>query len=120
MLTFILLLTLPALVVAESVTSYSCIYPLYSTIDGGPKSPDKEFKLIFIIDGDKSYITGNNAAAEVMLIPSKDKISFIEITKAFNLSTTTITNKLDSVHSRNTVIAGEIVASQYYGSCEAR
>ena len=45
-------------------------------------------------------------------------VSFVEITGAGNVVTTTVTEKGVCVHSHNSVIFGKLVPSQYYGSCK--
>ena len=95
-----------------------CNYETYSSQDGNQKLKD-EFKLTFIIDTDKdtSYMLGNNGSTKVTLIPTKNGLSFIEITGAGNVMTTAMDRKYSSVHSRNSIIAGELLPSQYYGKC---
>jgi hypothetical protein len=50
------------------------------------------------------------------MLRSEEGYTFIEITKAGNVMTTTIDAKLKTCHSRNTVILGELVPTQYYGT----
>lgn len=115
-----LLLLLPVLVAAEP-TTYLCEYNLYSDKDGHYKVKDK-FALTFIIDRDsgKSYLLGNNGSTEVTIMESGNRLAFLEVTATGNLMTTAIDSKLNSVHSRNTVMFGELLPSQYYGKCEIK
>ena len=115
-----ILLLLPVNVMAET-TNYSCNYTSYSNIEGNHKVKDK-FELNFIIDRTtgKSYLLGNAGSSEVRALESEDRIAFLEVTTTGNLMTTTIDSKLNSVHSRNTVMLGEIIPSQYYGECVAK
>ncbi|GLO63828.1 hypothetical protein MACH09_43360 [Vibrio sp. MACH09] len=49
---------------------------------------------------------------------SEDQITFVEITGVKNVMTTTMAfDNGKSVHSRNTVSFGDLIPSQYYGSC---
>jgi len=115
LLIFIFLFPLSAF--AETV-NYSCNYTSYSNSEGNHKVKDK-FELNFIIDrtAGKSYLLGNAGSSEVKALESKDRVAFFEITATGNLMTTAIDSKLNSVHSRNTVMYGELLPSQYYGKC---
>ena len=97
-----------------------CNYSSYSDENGNHKVEDK-FVLTFIVDNIKktAYILGDQGSNKVSLIPSAngEGISFVEITGSGNVMTTAIDTKADSVHSRNTIINGKIVPTQYYGKC---
>ncbi len=114
-----LLLLFPANALAET-TTYFCNYTSWSDQEGNHKT--EEFLLTFIVDkrAGKSYFLGNNGSTEVELIQSGDQLAFIEVTASGNIMTTAIDSKLDSVHSRNSVVFGEISPSQYYGKCEVK
>ena len=81
-----------------------------------------DFNLTFIVDGENNtaYMVGNNGSAEIAILSSSGNINFLEVTDTGNMMTTTIDSKLKSVHSRNSVLFGDLIASQYYGSCEIR
>ena len=115
-----LLFLLPALAYAD-ITTYSCNYTTYSDQEG-KHTVNVKFELNYIVDkaAGKSYLLGNNGSSEVKLLESEDQISFLEITATDNLMTTTIDSKLNSVHSRNSVMFGEMLPSQYYGKCEVK
>ncbi len=89
--------------------------------NGNHKVKDR-FVLTFIVDMTKktAYMLGSQGTEEVTLIPSGvgEGVSFVEITGVGNVMTTAIDSKGNSVHSRNTIIHGEIVPTQYYGKCE--
>jgi hypothetical protein len=107
----IFLFALPVLALADT-TTYSCSYGSYSDQEGNHKVK-KKFELNFIVDkaSGKSYLLGNNGSSEVKLLESSDQLAFIEITATGNIMTTTIDSKLNSVHSRNSVIFGEMLPS---------
>jgi len=98
-----------------------CQYPTYSNREGNHTNKEK-FILTFIIDKEngKAYILGNVGSDEVLMVSKKtgDGFTFIEVTPAGNVMTTTVDSKGGTVHSRNTVIDGELVPGQYYGTCE--
>ena len=118
-LPLIMLLTIPVTALSET-RSYTCIYPSYS--DGKRiQKVEKEFKLIFIVDTSKKtvYMVGNMGSTEVSMSPViSGGFTFIEITGGGNVMTTSIDSKLNSVHSRNSIIDGELLPSQYYGVCK--
>ena len=98
--------------------TYDCEYRHYSDTDGHHRV-DGDFKLKFTVDRarDEGYMTGNNGRFKVGVIRQPDAITFVEITGTGNVMTTTVDQKNQSVHSRNTVLFGKLLASQYYGSC---
>ena len=113
----ILLLFLPICVIAETV-NYSCNYTSYSDSEGNHKVKNK-FELNFIIDRatGKSYILGNAGSSEVKAFEAEDRVTFLEVTATGNIMSTAIDSKLNSVHSRNSIMFGELLPSQYYGKC---
>ena len=112
-----ILLLMPILAISDT-TNYSCNYTSYSDQDGNHKVKDK-FELNFIVDRttNKSYLLGNIGSAEVNALESEGQIAFIELTAMGNIMSTAIDSKLNTVHSRNSVMFGEMIPSQYYGKC---
>ena len=99
-------------------TTYRCDYSTYADEDG-LHSVKGEFVLTFLMDADtsKAYILGNSGSAEVSMLDSSGGISFIEVTPVGNVMTTAIDPSGKSVHSRNSIMFGELLPSQYYGTC---
>ncbi len=56
-------------------------------------------------------------AVRVFSQPGEGRIAFLEVTATGNLMTTTIDSNGVSAHSRHTVAMGELLASQFYGTC---
>lgn len=116
---FVSLLSSALLFGGESVISYDCKFPSYSSPDGLQKS--KNFSLKYKIDtvSGKSYMIGNNGIGEVALIYNKmeNSVTFIEITQTKNVTTTTISENGNAVHSRGIVMFKKLLPSQYYGTC---
>ena len=95
-----------------------CDYKNYASDDGFHKVKDK-FSLTFIIDNSngKSYMIGNMGSTEVSMLKSDEGgYTFIEITGMGNVMTTTIDNQNKTCHSRNPIISGKLVPTQYYGT----
>ena len=103
------------------LTTFICNYPIYSDQKGSHDSGEK-FELVFIIDSTekKAYMKGNNGTDEVTVLTGDDLVAFVQVTDSGNVMTTAIVKNMDSVHSRNSVIFGQIVPSQYYGKCEKK
>ena len=100
-------------------TTFKCEYPSYAN-EEGLHSVESEFVLTFLVDFDtgKGYILGNVGSSEISILQSDGGMSFIEVTAVGNVMTTTMDDSGKSVHSRNSVMFGELLPSQYYGSCE--
>jgi hypothetical protein len=115
-----LVLFLPALALADTIT-YSCNYTRYSDQEGNHKVKEI-FELNFTVDNEagESYLLGNNGSSEVKMLESGDQLAFLEVTATGNLMTTVIDSKLNSVPSRNSVMFGEMIPSQYYGKCKIK
>ena len=115
----LMLVLLPSSALAYPVT-YTCEFDTYSDEEGLHAA--ESFKLIFIRDDqrDTTYMLGNNGSVEVAYFRTSESVNIMEQTATGNLMVTTITDNNDAVHSRNSVILGDLVASQYYGSCEIR
>lgn len=116
----ILLLVFSGSAIADT-TTYICDYPTYSDQEGNHKVTNK-FVLTFIVDKDanKSYMLGNNGSTEIRMLESSDQIAFFEVTSTGNIMTTAIDANMNSVHSRNSVMFGELIPSQYYGTCQKK
>lgn len=102
-------------------TLFDCEYDHYSSDDLRVEKA-KNFNLLFLVRDDGSASMIGNLGAEPLKIrtPSDDAINFIETTDTGNLMLTTIDSELKSVHSRHTVMYGELVPTQYYGQCTVR
>jgi hypothetical protein len=102
---------------AETLT-FECNYPVFSDKDGSHKVKGS-FDLTFVVDTENgaAYVLGSQGSEKVHFLSTEGGVSFIEITGSNNLMTTTIDKSGDTVHSRNTIINGAIVPSQYYGNC---
>jgi len=92
-----------------------CEFTSSSDADGNKTD---SFILEFYFDSkNKAYMKGNVGVAEVTPSAQLGGVSFIEKTPAGNIMLTTIDNNGNAVHSRHTVIFGELVPSQSYGKC---
>ena len=100
-------------------TTYVCNYSSYVNEEGLHSVEEGKFVLTFLIDLEtgKAYMLGNVGSTEVRMLTSSGGLSFIEITSVGNVMTTAIDTKGKSVHSRNSVMFGDLIPTQYYGKC---
>lgn len=103
--------------------TYICDYKQYSNPKGlHDVKNDFNITIIFDSDAEKSYMVGELGTTD--LIPVFNiggGITFIETTDSGNVMTTTIELvSRKSVHSRNSLVFGELIPSQYYGECEIK
>ena len=101
--------------------NYICSYDVWAD-EEGLHNTKKTMVLNFIVDksADKYYMLGNNGSVEVHFIQGTNQIGFVEITGTGNVMTTAVNSELKSVHSRNTIMLGELIPQQFYGVCEIR
>jgi hypothetical protein len=113
---------LSQMVASAELTTYRCSYERYAN---GEKiqNVEKLFELVFITDpAGKATLVGNQGSSEVKGFWNKSGggVSFIEVTPVGNIMTTVVDSKHNSIHSRHTIINGEVVPSQYYGQCKVQ
>lgn len=103
--------------------TYMCTFTSYATAKG---SFDKDGMKLTLISHDNNgtfTIKRSNDISQGKMIKGDKGISFIEISKRGNITTTTMTllppleNEQKAAHSQNILIGGKLMASQYYGSC---
>ncbi|MFO1257247.1 MAG: hypothetical protein U1E78_02325 [Gammaproteobacteria bacterium] len=101
----------------DAINFATCKYLVYSDQEGPHKTDD--FVLEFSKDttSNNFYLKGNNGISDVKYVKGSSGINFVEVTGVGNIMLTTIDEKGNSVHSRHTIMGGEIVPSQYYGHC---
>ncbi len=116
----ILLLVFSSSAIADPMTII-CDYPTWSDQEGRHKAKDK-FVLTFIVDkdADKAYMMGKLGTTEIIKMETPEQMAFLEITDTANTMATVITKDLKSVHSRHSVLFGNLIPSQYYGACEIK
>lgn len=116
-LLLLMFISLPAF---SEIMTLECIYPNYSDAAGVYKTKSAfGFKFVSDTKTEKTYLTGSNGSSEVLKVPRADGgMNYVEIAATGNVMITTVLPSGDSVHSRNSAIGGQFVASQYYGSCK--
>ena len=115
---FLLLITVLATSypVQAEVLTWDCYFETRIDADG---EANEKMHLIFKVDSvsQKAYMEGNAGFVEVSIFVGSYAFSFTEQVGSGAVQTTTITKDGLAVHSRNTVIFGEIVAAQHFGTC---
>lgn len=104
--------------IAEAV-QITCVFDRYVSPDGKLENHQIEIDFIFNINpiSYEGLVVGSDTFP-VQVIPGSESVSFIEETLTGAIQSTTVLMPSGSaVHSRHTVIFGEIVPTQYYGSC---
>ena len=112
----LLFLIASAQVVNAEVITYECSFDRYEGPDGGGT---QDFGFTIQLDSvtEDAYIVGTQGLAKLAYIPATFGRSFIEFSDGGNVMVTTITEDGDAVHSRNTMMLGNLIPSQYYGEC---
>ena len=64
-----------------------------------------------------AFMEGNLGIVEVEIFVGEDAFSFTQKLISGAIQTTTILSSGAAVHSRNTVLLGELVAAQHFGFC---
>ena len=102
---------------------------MFDVDTGRPAIKETSFELDFVVTErfKKGIMVGNNGSSDISIVPIMNLngvdlqgLTFFEITNVGNVSTTTVDMKGNSVHSRNMVLYGELISSQYYGTCKLR
>lgn len=87
---------------------------------------DRDFQLTFSrIDGDEWVMTGNVGTVPLVTIAGRGVIQFIEQTQWGTLNLTQVSLNdvggiFRAIHSRHTIIAGEMAPSQWLLACKRR
>ena len=116
-----LLITLVFLLASSTICSgkiitVTCDFYTCATPEGIKKAEDgfKGMRFVFNSDETTGVMLGNAGESKVLIVHGEDSITFIQV-DPWVTSTTIELNSLKVVHSRNTVLVGDIIPSQYYG-----
>lgn len=112
-------LTFSALSAEASSVDFKC------TFDGGYTDEGKtneKMEFSFILDDvtGESIMRGNGGMSIVENHIGADAITFFEKLFTGAMQTTTITFSGNAVHSRHSLLLGDMVPSQYYGFCSIK
>lgn len=101
---------------SSEVLTWECDFS-YRTDDDGRTA--EAMTLLFKVDtfSRKAYMEGNAGIVEVDYWIGDSAFSFMEKAGSGSVQTTTVMPSGEVVHSRNTVLLGQIVAAQHFGRC---
>ena len=106
--------------IAEPV-SMLCTFDRFHSPENFVRRAVSDFTLTFVRTGpETATVLGNNGSNEVAVVEGYAGTTFLEVLISGAVQTTTVTLNMDAVHSRHTVIGGELVPTQYYGTCRKR
>lgn len=110
---------LPNIGLAATAT-LTCSFPTYHSPDDTNLQSTDGFVLKFRFDTitRDAFLEGNNGLASVVMMNGESGLSFLEILLTGAVQSTTVANSGAAVHSRHSIIGGDLVPSQYYGECE--
>ena len=103
---------------SADVLTFDCRFSMFASPDGVEKLSE-DFRMVFRFDdfsGD-AFMEGNLGLPSVRSVVGSMGITFLEVLSTGAVQSTTITNSGGAVHSRSTMISGELAPSQYYGTC---
>ena len=112
-----------AAVAQETMHSIECSFDRVCSWAEGCRDQNMEFGFAFDPGTGFGLMSGNVGASLVEVSFGQDLlgtqiVSFVERLPSGVIQSTTLTERGNAVHSRHTVIAGEIVPTQNYGTCE--
>ncbi|MEY3090054.1 MAG: hypothetical protein RL113_370 [Pseudomonadota bacterium] len=104
--------------------TFTCEFTQVATEKGNHTSEPLRFTVV-THDANGTYTLKSNGSSIFMgnTIKGSAGMTFVQVTKMGNITTTTMTQTppLDgeqkAVHSRNVIVDGKLIASQYYGNC---
>jgi len=114
----LLILTTLSFSVNAEVLSYYCNYPNYSNEEGLSKSDNFNIEFKYDTITEDAFMVGNYGLSKVGAIKGSKGMTFLEFLSTGAVQTTAIDNNNKSVHSRHTLIFGDLTPSQYYGKCK--
>ena len=104
-------------------TTYMCAFPSYATDKGFFDKGTMKFTIIIHNNDNTFTIKRSSGSTKGKSIEGDKGLSFMEISKRGNITTTSMTilppreKEQKAVHSQNILVGGKIIASQHYGSC---
>lgn len=112
----LLISLLPSYAYAETLV---CEFSSYHSQSETSLQTTTEFELTFRYDliTSEAFLEGNNGISSVLLVNGYEGLTFLEILPTGSVQSTTVQMNGAAVHSRHSIILGDLVPSQYYGLC---
>ena len=107
---------LPAYTHAEALV---CKFPKYHSQDETRLQTASGFGMTFRYDQitREAFMEGNGGISRVVLQGGSDGLTFLEFLTSGAVQSTTVAKSGAAVHSRHTLMFGDLVPTQYYGTC---
>jgi len=105
-------------------TTFFCEFRNYANQKGSFSDDALDFTIVTNDNNDTFTMKGNNGTSGGTTIRGEKGLSFVEVTETGNIATTTMVisepygGKQQAAHSRNMLVNGKLLASQYYGTCQ--
>ena len=112
-----LIMFLPAHAYAKTLV---CEFPKYHSQDETRLQTASGFEMTFRYDliNSEAFMEGNGGISSVVLTGGSAGLTFLEFLNTGAIQSTTVAKNGAAVHSRHTLMFGDLVPSQYYGSCK--
>ena len=102
----------------NTVKRFVCVFDEHVSPETPRLSSKSPLRLEFMVDGTgHGFAVGRNTYP-VKVLPGDNGVTFLEVLVTGAVQTTTMNKKGKAVHSRHTLIAGDFVPSQHYGTCK--
>ena len=102
----------------KPVQRFVCVFDKHVSAETSRLSSTNPLRIEFMVDGTgHAFAVGRNVYP-VRVIPGDNGVTFLEVLVTGAVQTTTMNTEGKAVHSRHTILAGELVPSQYYSTCE--
>ena len=115
------LLEMGGAAMAENTTSvqrFECMFDKHVSTEISRPANTSPLRIEFMVDGTgHAFAVGRNVYP-VKVIPGSNGVTFLEVLVTGAVQTTTMNTEGKAAHSRHTILAGELIPSQYYGTCE--
>ena len=103
---------------AESaVQRFTCVFDRHVSPDTSGVSRADPLRYEFVVDEQGGAFAVANNVYPVRFVIGYEGVTFLEELKSGVVQSTTIHTNGEAVHSRHTILLGQFVPSQYYGTC---
>ncbi len=104
---------------AKPVLHFVCVFERYVSPETGRLSRAADpLRFEFTVDkAGRAFAVGRDVYP-VKVITGDSGVTFLEVLATGAVQTTTVNARGKAVHSRHTILFGELVPTQYYGICE--
>ena len=102
----------------KPVQRFVCVFDEHVSAETTGLSRNSPLRFEFIVDETGEAFAVAHKVYPVKWLLGDSGMTFFEVLTTGAVQTTTINDLGEAVHSRHTILLGELVASQYYGTCK--